>query len=119
MIHAEVDPVLTLDSQSGVCGTCHGDLIAAQDKQSVHDFDGGDMNCSSCHNPHADADIVNCSNCHQQDEATIARQPPKARDFHRTGLTNKLSCVRCHRGIAHGLPGWVEDIKKSQQQYND
>ena len=68
---------------------------------------------------HADLDAMHCLNCHQQNAETFALQSSKARGFHQTTIRNNLSCLRCHRGVAHGVPGWVEAIRKGQHQADD
>ena len=119
-VHAELDPVLSLATQSSVCYDCHEDKNnAEQADQALHIIENDQVSCSSCHDPHAGPDAVLCIDCHQLDAETIARQSRKARGFHKTTIKNNLSCLRCHRGVAHGVPDWVADIKKEQQQRDD
>lgn len=119
-VHAEFDPVLSLTTQPGICYDCHEDKNnAVQADQALHIIGNDRVSCSSCHDPHAELDTMLCINCHQQDTETFARQSPKARVFHTTTIKNNLSCLRCHNGVAHGVPGWVADIKEQQQQMDD
>ena len=113
--HAEVDPVMSLSSQSGVCYDCHEDKNqVVQAEQTLQVLEHSEMNCSDCHNSHAGLDEVLCVDCHQQNDAALALQSPKALDFHKAGKKNNVSCSSCHRGVAHGLPDLIERIRKQQ-----
>ena len=119
-VHAELDPVLSLATQSSVCYDCHEDKQRAEQADvTLHIIENDQVSCSSCHDPHAGLDVTLCTNCHQQDAETFARQSRKARGFHKTTIKNNLSCLRCHRGVAHGVPDWVADINKEQRQMDD
>jgi len=119
-VHAEHDQVVSLETQSGVCYVCHDDKRRAEQADvTLHMIENDQVSCSSCHNPHAGLDAMHCVSCHQQNAETFARQSLKARGFHQTTIKNNLSCLRCHRGVAHDVPGWVADIRKEQQQMND
>ena len=82
----------------------------------LHIIESGTVSCTSCHDPHAKRGTMLCANCHEQDAATFAAQSAKAQEFHATMQANNLSCVKCHRGVAHGVPKWVEEMSKQQQQ---
>ena len=119
-VHAEHDQVLSLEAQSGVCYDCHEDKQRAERAdETLHIIENDQVSCSTCHDPHADINAMHCLSCHQQNAETIALQTSKARGFHQTTIKNNLSCLRCHRGVAHGVPGWVIDIRKEQQQTDD
>ena len=119
-VHAEHDQVLSFETQSGVCYDCHADKQRAeQADENLHIIENDQVSCSACHDPHADLEAMHCLNCHQQNVETFALQTSKARGFHQTTIKNNLSCVRCHRGVAHGVPGWVEAIRKEQHQADD
>ena len=58
-------------------------------------------------------DSLECRNCHQFESMDFAAQSPRAAEAHRTGLAGEaLTCIDCHKGIAHrlpdmtGVPGW-------------
>lgn len=114
-VHAEVDPVMSMASQSGVCYDCHGEqnqLVKEVGPPQV--LEHSEINCSDCHNVHAGLNELRCVDCHQQDDAALAIQPPKAAGFHNTGTKNNISCMSCHRGVAHALPDLIEKIHKQQ-----
>jgi len=119
-VHADFDQVLSVKTQSGVCYDCHEDKkIVGQAEATLHIIENDEMSCSGCHDSHAGLDVMQCLNCHQQDTETLALQTPKARDFHKTTIKNNLSCLRCHGGVAHGVPDWIAEIRKQQQQVDD
>ena len=119
-VHAEQDPVLAFETQFVVCYDCHQDMQRGEQADvTLHMIENDQVSCSACHDPHAGSDVMLCLNCHQQDTETFARQSPKARVFHTTTIKNNLSCLRCHSGVAHGVPDWVADIKEQQQQMDD
>lgn len=58
-------------------------------------------------------DSLECRNCHQFQFMDFAAQKPRAAQFHQKGLAEQgLTCIDCHKGIAHdlpdmeGVPGW-------------
>lgn len=58
-------------------------------------------------------DSLECRNCHLFESMDFAAQSPRAAEFHQRGLTEEgLTCIDCHKGIAHalpdmtGVPGW-------------
>jgi len=119
-VHAEHDQVLSFETQSGVCYECHEDKQRAEQVDvTLHIIENDQVSCSACHDPHADLEAMHCLNCHQQNAEIFALQSSKARGFHQTTIKNNLSCGRCHRGVAHGVPDWVEAIRKEQQQADD
>ena len=119
-VHAEDDPVMSLASQSGVCHDCHEDNSqVALTEQTPQVVEHSEISCSDCHNSHAGLDEMLCVDCHQQNEAALALQSPKAMGFHKAGENNNISCVSCHRGVAHGLPDQIENIRKQQHSGDD
>ncbi len=54
-----------------------------------------------------------CSECHAE---AMKNLDSHARTFHATAQRNELSCNRCHRGVAHGLPQWVVDLRERQKE---
>ena len=114
-VHVERDQMLSFETQSRGCYDCHQDKQRAEQPDAeLHFIENDQVSCSACHDPHAALDEMNCLNCHQQNAETFALQSSKARGFHQTTIKNNLSCLRCHSGVAHGVPGWVEDIKREQ-----
>ncbi len=118
-IHKEHDPLLDHTQTARICTNCHKDIRAVQHIKGLHIIETGRVACTDCHNPHAKLDTKLCVNCHKQDAETLARQSLKAQSFHDTMVKNNLSCLKCHRGVAHGVPSWVDDIQKQQQKLND
>lgn len=115
-VHAELDPVMSLATRSSVCFDCHEDINQPEQvEQALHIIENDEVSCSSCHDPHAGPETVLCTNCHLQGDESIASQSLKAQDFHKTTIKNNLSCLRCHRGVAHGVPDWVAELRKQQQ----
>ncbi len=58
-------------------------------------------------------DSLECRNCHRFESMDFAAQSPRAAEFHRRGIAEQgLTCIDCHKGIAHelpdmtGVPGW-------------
>lgn len=58
-------------------------------------------------------DSLECRNCHEFMFMDFSAQSPRAAQFHRQGLAEQnLTCIDCHKGIAHqlpdmkGVPGW-------------
>lgn len=49
-------------------------------------------------------DSRECRNCHKFDYMDYSRQEPRAARFHQEALTAGMTCIDCHRGIAHKLP---------------
>ncbi len=50
-------------------------------------------------------DSLECRNCHEFDSMDFTLQSPRARKMHSTSLASgELTCIDCHKGIAHQLP---------------
>jgi cytochrome c-type protein NapC len=47
----------------------------------------------------------NCRNCHEFSTATLAKQEGVARQMHQRVLEGKATCIDCHKGVAHKIPG--------------
>lgn len=114
-IHKVNDPLLDHTQSALICIDCHNDKKATQHIKGLHIIETGKVACTDCHNPHAKLDGNLCVTCHKQDADTLGKQSQKAQGFHETMNKNELSCLKCHSGVAHGVPSWVEDIKKQQQ----
>lgn len=60
-------------------------------------------------------DSLECRNCHSKEAMDLASQTDRAAEIHsRYLLTDKATCIDCHKGIAHNLPdmtgvdpGWL------------
>jgi predicted CXXCH cytochrome family protein len=114
-IHKESDPLLDHTKSAMVCVTCHKDKKTAQHIKGLHLIESGKVSCTDCHNPHAKLDAQLCVNCHVFDEKHLAKQSEKAQEFHAAVNKNNLSCMQCHKGVAHGLPSWVKDAQRAQK----
>ena len=107
--HASRTPALLAAPQKQLCGGCHPDSIARQDRSLTKHPPVDEGECTSCHLPHAsDAtflfasadDKVVCGACHDWSghsshpigEAAVDQRNPNLR----------LGCESCHR--AHGTP---------------
>lgn len=49
-------------------------------------------------------DSAECRYCHDFQAMNPAKQKPFARTEHQRAVTEKLSCIDCHKGIAHNEP---------------
>ncbi len=50
-------------------------------------------------------DSLECRNCHNRSAMQLASQSPLARKQHQAAQNNGGTCIDCHQGIAHKLPG--------------
>lgn len=50
------------------------------------------------------SDSRECRNCHGMDAMRAESQAPKARVMHELGMSWKMTCINCHKGISHSLP---------------
>ena len=105
--HVENDPVLALETQPGVCYTCHAEQRAQFLRQSRHPVQAsseatshiGLMTCTDCHAPHGssgEASLVHntinesCYECHAEKRGPFLwEHQPVSED-----------CSNCH--VAHG-----------------
>lgn len=51
------------------------------------------------------SDSLECRNCHSETAMQLASQSPLARKQHQAARDNGGTCINCHKGIAHKLPG--------------
>jgi len=49
-------------------------------------------------------DSRECRNCHKFDSMDFERQESRSADAHEEAIENNLTCIDCHKGIAHQLP---------------
>ncbi len=50
------------------------------------------------------SDSRECRNCHKFDVMRTEAQGPKAATMHELGVAWDMTCIDCHKGIAHSLP---------------
>ena len=57
-------------------------------------------------------DSLECRNCHSTEAMDITRQSKRAADLHERFLfTGQMTCIDCHKGIAHQLPAGMETMQ--------
>ena len=49
-------------------------------------------------------DSAECRGCHTARAMAFAKQPAMAADAHSSLATSGMTCIDCHRGVAHTLP---------------
>jgi nitrate/TMAO reductase-like tetraheme cytochrome c subunit len=49
-------------------------------------------------------DSAECRSCHTASAMDFAKQPPMAASSHQSMAKQGMTCVDCHRGVAHTLP---------------
>jgi nitrate/TMAO reductase-like tetraheme cytochrome c subunit len=49
-------------------------------------------------------DSAECRSCHTPAAMAFAKQPPAAASAHQSLATSGMTCIDCHRGVAHTLP---------------
>ena len=53
---------------------------------------------------------LECRNCHSFDAMDVEKQKLRGSKMHKIGITEKKTCIDCHKGIAHTKPkGMKED----------
>lgn len=59
-------------------------------------------------------DSLECRNCHSTEAMDITRQSKRAAEAHENFLfTGEMTCITCHKGIAHQLPAGMENLPTS------
>ncbi len=54
-----------------------------------------------------------CRNCHDENAMDFDKQEERSADRHEVAFDTGMTCIDCHKGIAHQLPkGWKELAKK-------
>lgn len=54
-------------------------------------------------------DSRECRNCHDFSSMDLSRQPDRAASAHKNASQGGLTCIDCHIGVAHELPGSIVD----------
>jgi len=54
-------------------------------------------------------DSRECRNCHDFESMDYMAQGPRAVPLHITAQDNNMTCIDCHKGIAHSLPALYEE----------
>ena len=107
--HASKTPKLLLTPPKTLCGSCHADAVARQEKSATKHPPVADGACSTCHAPHssnsafllAAADVsALCGTCHDWQQHSSHPLGEKVADQRNRNLT--LDCLSCHR--THGTP---------------
>ncbi len=105
---AKVKPLLSAAPKE-VCGRCHADTIARQDKSVTKHKPVDDGDCATCHSPHAadgpflfkTAGVIDlCGTCHDWQRHSTHPIGEKVRDMRNKNL--EVDCLSCHR--SHGSP---------------
>ncbi len=59
-------------------------------------------------------DSRECRSCHDAEKMDFEKQDERAADQHEEAFEKGMTCIDCHKGIAHHLPkGWKELAKKN------
>ena len=54
-------------------------------------------------------DSRECRNCHNLTYMDFSRQEKRSNEKHQEALKNGMTCIDCHKGIAHHLPAGAQD----------
>jgi predicted CXXCH cytochrome family protein len=104
-IHKLDDTARAQADQATLCGECHTAILSSPPASSSHPLTGERaMICSQCHDPHGPTRLAACVDCHLQDAKSLARQSPKAQDYHARATAEKIDCTACHKGFVHAMP---------------
>ena len=105
VLHKPADPSLVRKNQAHECDECHTEILATAPTATFHPLTGENaIFCTECHNPHGPTDLTSCNGCHAQDAPTLAKQSPKAQDYHGRALSQKIECTDCHKAFVHAMP---------------
>ena len=105
--HASDGKGLLKGAQRAVCGQCHADSVARQDRSATKHPPVNDGECATCHAPHSSdqvflfrqTSIVDlCGTCHDWQKHSSHPIGAKIVDPRNKNLT--LDCLSCHR--SHG-----------------
>lgn len=62
------------------------------------------------------SDSRECRNCHNFDSMDFSEQGKRAVNLHSTAFTKGMTCIDCHKGIAHSLPPIEQNIGAPKPQ---
>lgn len=104
--HASKEAGLLKASPKALCGTCHADTVARQEKSVTKHKPIEEGQCVKCHSPHSsnnvflldNATIDLCGSCHDWQKHTTHPIGAKIVDPRNRNLA--LDCLSCHR--SHG-----------------
>jgi len=105
--HASKNDRLLKAPVKAVCGKCHADVIARQEKSLVKHKPVEEGNCTKCHSPHSSNNVFLldnattvdlCGSCHDWQKHTTHPIGEKIVDPRNRNL--RLDCLSCHR--SHG-----------------
>ncbi len=108
VIHRPTDPLLDAATQAQACETCHEGIRGDAQRNSPHPVAGGEIRCADCHPPHEPMSDASCVACHGMGSGELAKQSPRAREFHANSQAKSVPCGECHKGLAHGMPEGTE-----------
>jgi cytochrome c-type protein NapC len=57
----------------------------------------------------SESDSRECRNCHGFGAMNTENQKPRAKKSHETAVKDKMTCINCHKGIAHQKPKGMTD----------
>ena len=60
-----------------------------------------------------ETDSRECRNCHDFDSMDYVAQGRRGRKEHQEGFAKGMTCIDCHKGIAHELPDMYEEDKSA------
>ena len=105
--HASPQAGLLRAPMAKVCGSCHEDTMARQDRSQTKHQPISDGNCTVCHSPHASDNLFlqteattigSCAQCH--DWQSHSTHPIGAEVIDPRNQNISLDCLSCHR--THG-----------------
>ncbi len=105
--HASAQDSLLKAPMKQVCGDCHADTLARQDRSASKHQPVNDGECMICHSPHAsdnlflsrqESTIESCGDCH--DWQAHSTHPIGAEVIDPRNQNIELDCLSCHR--THG-----------------
>lgn len=105
--HASGENGLLKGTMISVCGTCHSDSIARQERAQTKHVPVKEGACTVCHSPHAadsvfllqQSSVIDlCGSCHDWQKHSTHPIGNKIKDPRNRNLT--LNCLSCHR--SHG-----------------
>ncbi|MGJ8686643.1 MAG: NapC/NirT family cytochrome c [Spongiibacteraceae bacterium] len=67
----------------------------------------------------ASNDSLECRNCHEIDSMSSLKQSSMASRSHIVAAANSLTCIDCHKGIAHQLPETFLDDKHEKFEHKE